>query len=113
VLAMRPTPNPFAASRDDSILSGEACYPARIYDPAATPLQSVDDLKKLITRANTEKKALWVSFADLTFLRMRDPALVNLLEDKALFKMLPTFHGIHTQPGRWVFHYLGQKETLP
>jgi hypothetical protein len=107
VLAMRPQPNPFATD-PSAILSASLCFPARLYDPAALHVENTAELLALMARADTEHKPLFVNFADQEFLKLRDPATVQLLQDTTKFEALPVFLGIHGQRERRVYRYLGK-----
>ena len=108
VAAMRTERNALTAGLPGKVLTGSACYPARLYDPAAVPLKSVADLRALMARADEQKLPLFIDFADRNFLKLRDPEMMAVLDDVTKFVALPVFPGIHNQAERWVFRYLGQ-----
>ncbi len=107
VEAMRPERNARTADLG-RVLTASVIFPARLYDPAAVQVDDVKGLQALMERADREHLPLFVNFADKEFLKLRNPALVNVLDDDRLFESLPPFWGIHGQRERRVCHYKGQ-----
>lgn len=108
VAATRMERNALTAQLPGKVLTASVCYPARLYDPAAVHLASVADLRTLMSQADAQKLPLYVNFGDQDFLKLRDPALLALLEDRSQFQALPPFLGIHNQHERRVYCYLGK-----
>ena len=107
VAVMRPERNALTADMG-KVLTASLTYPARLYDPAAEPVGSAAELRSLMDRADAKGLPLWVNFGDIQLLRLRDPALLVILDDASQFQAMPPFPGIHGQYGRWVYRYLGK-----
>lgn len=90
------------------VLTVSLAFPARLYDPAAIEVKTVDDLRAVMDRADREHRPLFVNFADKGLLDLRSPEMSAFLDDSKVFQAFPPFNGIHGQFERRVFHYRGK-----
>ena len=87
------------------VLTASLSFPARLYDPAATQVETVAELKSLMVRADKEHLPLYVNFADKAFLKVRNPEMIELLDKSGKFDAKPALWGIHGQRERRTYHY--------
>jgi hypothetical protein len=110
VEATRQIRNARTASLND-VLTVSLAFPARLYDPAAIEVKTVDELRAVMDRADHEHRTLFVNFADKGLLDLRSPEMSAFLDDSKNFQAPPPFNGIHGQFERRVFRYVGK--SLP
>lgn len=107
VEATRQIRNARMASLND-VLTVSLAFPAKLYDPAAIEVKTVDELRAVMDRADREHRPLFVNFADKGLLDLRSPEMSAFLDDSKFFQALPSFNGIHGQFERRVFRYVGK-----
>ena len=75
------------------------------YDNLAVRLTSVEDLQKLMSQSDTEKRPLFVNLAREGLVIGPGLEILKMLRDPEIFDTLPPLHGTDPEATRWVFKY--------
>ncbi|MEI6340010.1 MAG: glycosyltransferase family 39 protein, partial [Verrucomicrobiota bacterium] len=100
----RPTLDPLARE-NIKILTASFIGPPDPYDPAVIRFTSVRTLADLMSRADAEKKTLFLNFGFLITAQIRYPTLLKMIEDPALFEKVAELQGFEPINDRFVYRY--------
>jgi hypothetical protein len=99
--------------RNADILTGEFVFTTPLYDPLAVHLNTADDLRALMLRADQEQKPMFINFGSPGWARHAFPDIFELLDDPALFTKVGTLWGMDQQLTRCVYQYRGAIREEP
>jgi hypothetical protein len=105
VALTREITNPRHPDYDKDVITGGFSFYTEGYDPGMVRFQTAEELRSLMTRADAEKKKLFINFGFPAFTREHNVDIFKLLDDPALFRRKAQLHGLFFTATREVYEY--------
>jgi hypothetical protein len=106
VEAVRPSLDPRHPGNAE-ILTAAPHAGSRYYDPLAVKTETVEELERMMERARSEQRPLFVTVGRLDLMRARFPEVLARLQDEEAFELVAFFPAFLEKYDRYVYHYRG------
>jgi hypothetical protein len=104
VLLTRGTLDPFDPGQDEAFTVSFS-DPPDYYDPRVRIVETTEELRTWLERADREDRPLYVNLGRLRRLPKRHPELLALVEREDLFELVGFLHGFEPLMSRKIFRY--------
>lgn len=109
VALTREVTNPRHPDYNSKEITACCVMTAGSYDPGAVTFQTVEELHKLMARADHEHRQLTVNFGFRDFYKTEKPDILAMLDNHELFEPVETFPGLFFSTTREVVRYRGKE----
>ena len=112
VLFTRGTLDPFDPGQEQA-LTVSFSDPPDYYDPRVRIVETAEELRTWLERADREDRPLYVNLGRLTRIPKRYPELLALVEREDLFELVGVLHGFEPLMSRKIFRYRPGSRAVP